>query len=90
MSAKEDTMIELTPEQVLALEREPSPARVVDPRGQTAYVLVREDVYRRMQALLEDEVDMAAVAVLVEEAMREDDAKDPTLEYYQRTYGRWS
>ncbi len=83
-------MIELTPEQVMALDQETKPIRVVDPRTKTTYTLVREEVYQKMEALLEDEIDMVAVGILVNEAMREDDENDPTLEYYQQMYGKKS
>jgi hypothetical protein len=33
------------------------------------------------------DLDMPHVAALVERAMREDDADDPTLAYYQLNYG---
>ena len=63
--------------------------RLVDPRTKKTYVLVATDVYERLRGVLaEDEgLDMRQVAVLVERAMREDDAGDPTLEFYQRKYG---
>jgi hypothetical protein len=60
---------------------------VLDPATNTAYVLVRADVYERMRRLIEDDhLDMREVAVLVERAMREDDAGDPTLDFYQEKY----
>ena len=77
-------MIELTPEQSMAPDGEPQPARVVDPLTKTAYVLVREDVYQQMQALVEEDIDMVAVGQLVNEAMREDDENEPWLEGYQK------
>lgn len=82
-------MIELTEQQQRAVDTSLEP-RLIDPRTQKAYVLVRADVYERIHHLLaEDEgPDMRQVAALVERAMREDDAGDPTLEFYQRTYGR--
>ena len=82
-------MLELTEQQQQALDASPEP-RLRDPRTGIAYVLVRADVYERLRALLgEDEgLDMRQVAVLVEQAMREEDANDPTLEFYQQKYGR--
>ena len=48
--------ITLTPDQQQALDKEGKrPQRVVDPRTDTAYVLVPEDEYEAMRALLEDE-----------------------------------
>lgn len=43
-------MIELTSEQRLELNTEAP--RVIDPETRTRYVLVKEDVYERLQALL--------------------------------------
>ena len=82
-------MIELTQQQQQAVDAHPEP-RLIDPRTQKVYILVGADVYERLRGLLaEDEgLDMRQVAALVERAMREDDADDPTLEFYQRQYGR--
>ncbi|HJT75656.1 MAG TPA: hypothetical protein VJ739_00485 [Gemmataceae bacterium] len=82
-------MIELTEQQLQALGADPEPW-LIDPRTNKVYVLVPADRYERLRDLLaEDEgPDMRQIAVLVERAMREDDAGDPTLEFYQRKYGR--
>jgi len=48
--------ITLTPNQQQALDNEQRrPQRVVDPRTDTAYVLVPEDEYEAMRELLEEE-----------------------------------
>jgi hypothetical protein len=48
--------IELTPEQQQALDNQGrSPQRVIDPRTDTAYILVPEVEYEAMRELLEDE-----------------------------------
>jgi hypothetical protein len=86
MAGKENAMIELTPEQQQAVDADPE-ARLIDPRTNRAYVLVRTEVYERLLGLGEG-LDMSQVAVLVERAMREDDLGDPTLDYYQQKYGR--
>jgi hypothetical protein len=88
MAAKEAVMIELTLQLQQALDAGLEP-RLIDPRTNTAYVLVRADVYEHLRSLLaEDEgLDMRQVALLVERAMREDDANDPTLAVYQQKYG---
>lgn len=78
-------MIELTHEQHEALCGE-APPRVHDPETNETYVLIKAAVYQRFRRLLEDEddgLDMRQVGVLIEEAMREDDANDPLLESYQ-------
>ena len=71
-------MIELTREQVRAIGHVgPQPATVIDPATQTAYVLLRQEVYER---LTEDEYDASpwtdeerdALAVEVD-AMLDDD-----------------
>ncbi len=79
-------MIELTDEQRQELATSPL---VLDPQTRQEYVLVRRDLYERLKALLDPEgPDMQEVGMLVERAMREDDANDPTLEYYQQKYGK--
>jgi hypothetical protein len=85
MQRKEAIMIELTPEQHQALGADALP-RVRDPETNETYVLVKAAVFERFRRLLEHEddgLDMRQVAVLIEEAMREDDANDPLLESYQ-------
>ena len=48
--------IQLTPEQQLALDNtEITPPRIVDPRTDTAYILVPEVEYESMRELVEDE-----------------------------------
>lgn len=48
-------MITLTPEQRRAVAQDHSPYRVIDPDTQTTYVLVREDLYNRVQRLFSNE-----------------------------------
>ncbi len=82
-------MVELTELQQEAVDSSPEP-RFIHPRTKETYVLVRAEVYERIRGLLADGdgPDMRQVAVLVERAMREDDAGDPTLEFYQEKYGK--
>lgn len=82
-------MIELTELQQQAVDAGPAP-RLLDPRTKKAYVLVGADVYDRIRNLLEEDegLDMRQVAVLVDRAMEEEDAGDPTLEFYQQKYGK--
>jgi hypothetical protein len=80
-------MIELTEQQQQSLEAgQEKPPRVFNPRTQETFVLVRADVYEQLKGFLkeEDGLDMRQVAILVERAMREDDADDPALEAYQK------
>ena len=74
-------MIELTDEQCRELEG-PEPPRAHNARTNETYVLVRADLYERLRMLLDDE--LPDVSALVEEAMREYDRDDPSLESYQQ------
>ena len=48
--------IQLTPQQQEALDTQPeSPPRVIDPRTNTSYILLREVDYESIRELLEDE-----------------------------------
>ncbi len=62
--------IQLTPQQQQALDsQEDSPPRVVDPRTNIGYILVREADYESIRELLEDERRQAAIhAVAVRNA----------------------
>ena len=61
----------------------------LDPITRETYVLIRKDRYDKMRAVLSDDgPSMNEVAKLVQRAMSEDDANDPTLAYYQEKYGR--
>jgi hypothetical protein len=82
-------MIELTPQEQQALDDCAEP-RLIDPRTKKAYVLVDADVFGRLQGLVvgDEGLAMHQVAALVEQAMRDDDVNDPTLESYQKKYGR--
>jgi hypothetical protein len=83
-------MLELTPQQQQAVDASAEPLRLTDPRTNKTYVLLEADAYEKVRGLLaaDEGPDMRQVAVLVERAMREDDAADPTLEFYQQKYGR--
>ena len=79
-------MIELTEQQQQAIKAQKGePPRVFNPGTNETFVLVPTDAYDRMKAALEaDGLDMRQVAVLVDTAMREEDAGDPALETYQK------
>jgi hypothetical protein len=52
------------------------------------FVLLRRDVYNRVQRVVDDEgPDPLATARLIRETMAADDADDPLLESYQRYKG---
>jgi len=68
--------IQLTPQQQQALDtQEDGPPRVIDPRTNTSYILVREVDYASMRELLEDERRQQAIhaAALRNAAGRIDD-----------------
>jgi len=67
-------MIELTEKQRQELNGKDEHVRVVDPATSTEYVLLRADVYARLQQLLEqaeDETEQETWADAVEEAHAE-------------------
>jgi hypothetical protein len=76
--------IELTeePQRAIAAQRE-EPPRVINPRTQEAFVLLRAEVYERLRALLDGEFDPREAYPFIDRAMAEDDANDPCLEKYQ-------
>jgi hypothetical protein len=54
MAGKEASMtVELTEEQRQVVESAETPVRMIDRETKTAYVLVREDFYNRVQSLFE-------------------------------------
>ena len=75
-------MIELTEQQSQELLA-PEPV-AIDPRTNAKYVLVRQEVYQRLKALIAmDQYNPDEGAAYINEIMAEDDAKDPLLESYQ-------
>lgn len=60
------------------------PVRLSDPDTGDAYYLVKEQVFDRLKTVLDDGLNMKEVGILVEAAMREDDASDPLLDSYQK------
>lgn len=80
-------MIELTEAMLKVLDEQGGqPLRLVDPRSGITYLLVRADLFDRMEAG-DDEFDGIDVGKLVANAMREEDEGDPHLEKYQKEYG---
>jgi hypothetical protein len=83
MRAKEAAMIELTEEQRQELAS-PEPV-AVDARTGEVYILVRQDIYARLRGFLEEDMPgIPEVALLLKEAIREDDGNDPLLPSYQK------
>jgi hypothetical protein len=50
--AKEAAMIELTPEQLRALDAPPQPAVAIDPRNGQEYLLIRREIYELVRGTL--------------------------------------
>jgi hypothetical protein len=74
-------MIQLTPEQARELRQ--GEATALDPETKEEYVLVRKADFDRLRHLFEEDMpSIQEVAALVERAMREYDANDPTLPLY--------
>jgi hypothetical protein len=75
-------MIELTPEQRQELSNTEPIA--IDPQTKEIYILVPQETYKRMRALLNlEDYDPDEGATYINEVMAEDDANDPLLESYQ-------
>jgi hypothetical protein len=76
-------MIKLT-EQQWRVVQGGKPVRVSAAEAGTDCVVLRADVYDRLQTLLHDEgPDERTIARLIEHNMQENDANDPLLESYQ-------
>ena len=79
-------MFELTEQQRQELLA-PEPV-ALDPQTKAKYVLVRQEVYERLKALIVmDEYEADEGAAYINEIMADDDARDPYLESYQK-YGK--
>lgn len=74
----------LTEEQRQALHQanDAGPVTVVDPQTNTAYVLLRADLYDQMRSVIGD-FDPRETYPFIEKVMAEDDARDPLLASYQ-------
>jgi hypothetical protein len=77
----------LSDELRLALEKDSGiPVHLVDAMTNQSYVIMRADLYEKVRMVFEREdhdFDPREAYPFVDEAMREDDANDPTLESYQ-------
>lgn len=73
----------LTHEQLQAIHAKPEgPVRVVDPRTQQAYLIVRADLYEQVQQVLKDEYHLSdTYFAQVESAMRAG-WDDPAMDDY--------
>ena len=77
-------MTPLTPELRQAIEQAGDvPARVIDPETNTAYVLVRADVYERYKALFEEDVyDVREMYPLLPKVFGPAGWDDPEMDEY--------
>ena len=74
----------LSPEQKQAVTQAgEAPVRITDPDSNASFVLLRADLYERMLAASEGELDPCEGYPAVDRAMAEDDAVDPHLHLYQ-------
>ena len=71
-------MIELTEQQ--RTELNDTPLLVIDPHTKEEYIIVRREVYQRLQGMRDV---VLATGELVDKVMAEDDANDPYLQSYQ-------
>lgn len=60
------------------------PVRITPTEVGADCIVLRADVYEKIQAVLDDGLSAMETAALIEANMREDDANDPLLESYQR------
>ena len=81
-------MIELTVEQRQAVARQQQcPPRAIDPDTQTTYVLIPEETYDRMNALLTDGQDdpfLRDLYPLVMEVFGKEGWDDPAMDVYDK------
>jgi hypothetical protein len=73
-------MIELTEQQMKELARAGWPPRVVNPATQETFVLIHDEMYERVRALLEAEDELDAIREmqpLVNEALDQGERDDP-------------
>lgn len=79
-------MIELTPAQRDAIAQpNTSPSRVIDPDTDTTYVLIREDLYLRLQSILDGNTDETFLNDLYSHTMEvfgRDGWDDPEMDIY--------
>lgn len=75
--------VNLTMEQLQAI-KDGTAVRLPVPELGMECVVVRADLYERVEPIVDNDVSEQEVALLVESCMREYDADDPALEEYQK------
>lgn len=78
-----DMNLTLSAEQLQSL-KDGAAVRLPVPELAIECVVVRADLYARVQNVVDNDVAEHVVASLVESSMREYDADDPSLESYQK------
>jgi hypothetical protein len=85
MAGKEAGMIELTQQQQQALDAEPRPARVVDPRTQQAYILVAAEQYEQIKDLFDSgPLTEEERRVILQGVWRRANWDDPRMDDYDK------
>ena len=72
----------LSTEQIEAVKHG-QPVRVSSTEIGSDCVVLRADIYEKLQGVLDEGLSTREVAALIEANMKEDDADDPLLESYQ-------
>jgi hypothetical protein len=80
---KGESMIELTEQQGQAIAAEENPV-VLDPRTQTTYVLVRQEVFARIKGLLYDDSELShdELRLLLAQSSKANGWDEPGMEAY--------
>lgn len=77
--------VDLTEEQRQVVESAETPVRMIDRRTKTAYVLVREDFYNRVQSLFESgPLTDDERRVVIQGVRQRADWDDPAMDDYAR------
>jgi len=77
--------VDLTEEQRQVVESAETPVRMIDRRTKTAYVLVREDFYNRVQSLFESgPLTEDERRVMIQGVWQRADWDDPAMDDYAR------
>ena len=75
-------MQELTQSLLNAIDTQPQPMRVVDPRTRKEYILVAAEDFERLVLNLQERLDVQGAAVLLDEVARREGWDDPDMDIY--------
>jgi hypothetical protein len=76
--------IELTHEQQEALDAQPGPQTIVDPRNNTTYLLLRTDVYERVRKIVDADFDAEDAFQAQIESAAAAGWSDPAMDVYNQ------